>query len=298
LQRGGLECAQARKDQELLLPSSTRSRCRGWLAAVSLAALAGGCVHVPSDVDGTPPAQADSTAPGPVHPEAAFTPPERSAAEAAITSTAPEELALAGERRGLGLVLPPSAPLSSIDGLSRPWDVPDIPPALKQDPYRSADQQGMASWYGGQFHGRKTANGERFDKEGLTAAHKTLPFGTQVCVRSMVTGKAVVVRINDRGPYAGDRIIDLSQGAAQELGMLGLGIKPVELWTLDDDDDDCPSFVLAGRRGSGALAGNGARGQPAAKAAVQHRGRVRAVVPATKAQAKPGKAAAAARRKR
>ncbi|UXC17930.1 MULTISPECIES: septal ring lytic transglycosylase RlpA family protein [Comamonas] len=287
------------------MPSSTRSRCRGWLAAVSLAALAGGCVHVPSDSDGAAPdgtapdGVTQSTAQGPVHPEAAFTAPERSAAESAITSTAPEELAaLSGERRGLGLVLPPSAPLSSIDGLSRPWDVPDIPPALKQDPYRSADQQGMASWYGGQFHGRKTANGERFDKEGLTAAHKTLPFGTQVCVRSMVTGKAVVVRINDRGPYAGDRIIDLSQGAAQELGMLGLGIKPVELWTLDDDDDDCPSFVLAGRRGSGALAGDAApRSHQAAKAAA-HPGRVRAVVPAAKARAKPAKAAPAARRKK
>lgn len=281
------------------MPSSTLSRCRGWLAAVSLAALAGGCVHVPSDTEGMEPAPTSGENQPLAEPKALPAPPERSAAETAITSTAPEELAaLSGERRGLGLVLPPSAPLSSIDGLSRPWDVPDIPPALKQDPYRSADQQGMASWYGGQFHGRKTANGERFDKEGLTAAHKTLPFGTQVCVRSMVTGKAVVVRINDRGPYTGDRIIDLSQGAAQELGMLGLGIKPVELWTLDDDDDDCPSFVLAGRRGSGALAGDGARGQPAAKAAVQHRGRVRAVVPATKAQAKSGKAAAAARRKR
>ena len=279
------------------MSSSTRSRCRGWLAAVSLAALAGGCVHVPSDVDGTAPA--DNTAQGLTPTEEPAAPVVRSPVESAITSTAPEELAaLSGERRGLGLVLPPSAPLSSIDGRSRPWDVPDIPSELKQDPYRSSDQQGMASWYGGQFHGRKTANGERFDKGGLTAAHKTLPFGTQVCVRSMVTGKAVVVRINDRGPYAGDRIIDLSQGAAQELGMLGLGIKPVELWTLEDDDDSCPSFVLAGRRGSGALAGDAApRGQHASKAA-QHHGRVRAVVPATKSRAKPAKAAPAARRKK
>ena len=282
------------------MPSSNLSFCRCcWLAAVSVAMLAGGCVHVPSDGEETQPVPTIAESQPLVKPADASPPPERSAAEAAITSTAPEELAaLAGERRGLGLVLPPSAPLSSIDGLSRPWDVPDIPPALKQDPYRSADQQGMASWYGGQFHGRKTANGERFDKGGLTAAHKTLPFGTQVCVRSMVTGKAVVVRINDRGPYAGDRIIDLSQGAAQELGMLGLGIKPVELWTLEDDDDSCPSFVLAGRRGSGALAGDAAaRGQHASKAA-QHHGRVRAVVPATKSRAKPAKAAPAARRKK
>ena len=165
-----------------------------------------------------------------------------------------ESARMSDERRGLGLVLPPAAPMSSIDGISRPWDVPDIPRSLKQDPYRPSDQQGLASWYGGQFHGRKTANGERFDKGGLTAAHKTLPFGTQLCVRSMVTGKAVVVRVNDRGPYSGDRILDLSQGAAAELGMLGLGIKPVEYWALDEDEDECPSFVLAGRRGSGKLA--------------------------------------------
>lgn len=262
--------------------------------------LAGGCVHVPSDGEGTELAPTSSESQPLAKPAAASPPPERSAAEAAITTTAPEELAaLAGERRGLGLVLPPSAPLSSIDGRSRPWDVPDIPPALKQDPYRSSDQQGMASWYGGQFHGRKTANGERFDKGGLTAAHKTLPFGTQVCVRSMVTGKAVVVRINDRGPYAGDRIIDLSQGAAQELGMLGLGIKPVELWTLEDDDDTCPSFVLAGRPGSGVLTRNAARSHaPAGKSAAQHHGRTRAVLPATKARAKPAKAAPTARRKK
>ena len=149
---------------------------------------------------------------------------------------------------------PPSGPMSSLDGRARPWDVPDIPRELKQDPYRASDQQGMASWYGGQFHGRKTANGERFNKEGFTAAHKTLPFGTQVCVRSMVTGKTVVVRVNDRGPYSGDRIIDLSQGAAQELDMLGLGIKPVEFWTLDEDAEGCPSFVAAGRKVGGKLA--------------------------------------------
>ena len=167
--------------------------------------------------------------------------------------------------------------MSSIDGRTRPWDVPDIPKSLKQDPYRPSDQQGMASWYGGQFHGRKTANGERFNKEGLTAAHKTLPFGTQLCVRSMVTGKTVVVRVNDRGPYSGDRIIDLSQGAAQELGMLGLGIKPVEFWALDEDAGDCPSFVLAARKGGGKLAGPSRHkaGTPQALAKDHNAGRVR-----------------------
>lgn len=113
------------------------------------------------------------------------------------------------------------------------------------NPPRESDQQGQASWYGEQFHGRKTASGERFDLNELTAAHKTLPFGTRVCVRSAVTGKSVVVRINDRGPFAPGRVIDLSKAAAQELGMLGLGIKPVELWQLDADEDECPAQLNA-----------------------------------------------------
>ncbi len=98
----------------------------------------------------------------------------------------------------------------------------------------------MASWYGPGFHGKLTANGERFNSGELTAAHRSLAFGTRVCVRSSVTGKTVVVRINDRGPFAKNRVIDLSQGAAEQLGMVGLGIKPVELWALADDESQCP----------------------------------------------------------
>ena len=108
------------------------------------------------------------------------------------------------------------------------------------EPARESDQQGLASWYGPRFHGRRTASGEIFNRRGLTAAHRTLPFGTRVCVRSQLTGRAVVVRINDRGPFTGNRVIDLSQAAAQELGMQGLGIKPVELWLLEEGEGDCP----------------------------------------------------------
>ena len=223
------------------------------------------------------------------------------ATDAAAASPAPDSAGdrtagLFDERRGLGLglALPPSGQLGSGDSRSRRWDVPDIPETLRQDPYRASDQQGMASWYGGQFHGRKTANGERFNKEGFTAAHKTLPFGTQICVRSMVTGKTVVVRINDRGPYSGDRIIDLSQGAAQELGMLGLGIKPVELWTLDDDADRCPSFVTAAGRSGGRLAAPAGRGSKSTVARDKNTGRVKATVPAR--ASKPAPKAAQKRR--
>lgn len=81
-------------------------------------------------------------------------------------------------------------------------------------------QQGIASWYGAKFHNKRTANGERFNMNALTAAHPTLPFGTRLCAHSPVTGKSIVVRINDRGPFVKDRIIDLSKAAAQALGIL------------------------------------------------------------------------------
>lgn len=84
-------------------------------------------------------------------------------------------------------------------------------------------QKGIASWYGPGFHGRKTASGERFNTHELTAAHLTLPFGTKLLVRNERNGKEVVVRVNDRGPYAKSRIIDLSQAAARALGIDGLG---------------------------------------------------------------------------
>ena len=84
-------------------------------------------------------------------------------------------------------------------------------------------QRGAASWYGPGFHGKRTANGERFDTHALTAAHKTLPFGTQVRVTNERTGKSVVVRINDRGPYAHARVIDLSKAAAEAVGISGVG---------------------------------------------------------------------------
>jgi rare lipoprotein A len=88
---------------------------------------------------------------------------------------------------------------------------------------------GIASWYGPGFHGRQTANGERYDMFGLTAAHRSLPFGTKVRVTNRQNGKSVVVRINDRGPYVGQRVIDLSRGAAQAVSMTETGIAPVKL---------------------------------------------------------------------
>src|SRR3954463_10707083 len=84
-------------------------------------------------------------------------------------------------------------------------------------------QTGAASWYGPGFHGKRTASGERFNTNDLTAAHKTLPFGSRVRVTNERTGKSVVVRINDRGPYAHGRVIDLSKAAAEAVGISGVG---------------------------------------------------------------------------
>jgi rare lipoprotein A len=88
---------------------------------------------------------------------------------------------------------------------------------------------GQASWYGPGFHGRTTANGERYNQEGMTAAHPSLPFGTKIKVTNKNNGRSVVVRVNDRGPYAGGRVLDLSAGAARLLGMMGSGVAPVQL---------------------------------------------------------------------
>lgn len=84
-------------------------------------------------------------------------------------------------------------------------------------------QTGMISYYGDKFHGRKTASGKRFDKHGLTAAHRSLPFGTRLKVTNLDNGKTVVVTVTDRGPFAHGRILDLSEAAAREIGMMGKG---------------------------------------------------------------------------
>lgn len=95
-------------------------------------------------------------------------------------------------------------------------------------------QRGIASWYGAELHNRRTASGERFNMNDLTAAHRTLPFGTKLCAHSPSTGKSVIVRINDRGPFAKDRIIDFSKAAAQALGILHSGHNVVSLLGFSD----------------------------------------------------------------
>ena len=90
-------------------------------------------------------------------------------------------------------------------------------------------EEGQASYYGGQFHGRPTASGAPFDQNAMTAAHRTLPLGTEVTVTNQDTGKSIQVEVNDRGPYVAGRDIDLSKGAAQKLGIVEQGVAKVEI---------------------------------------------------------------------
>ena len=96
-------------------------------------------------------------------------------------------------------------------------------------PRVGALETGIASWYGNPYHGRRAAGGEIYDMEKLTAAHRTLPFNTWVEVTNLTNGKKVRVRITDRGPFVGGRIIDLSRAAAREIEMIGPGIAPVRI---------------------------------------------------------------------
>jgi len=98
--------------------------------------------------------------------------------------------------------------------------------------------RGVASWYGEQFHGKQAANGELFDMEALTAAHRTLPLGSMVRVVNLTNGKHVHVRINDRGPYVNGRILDLSHAAAAYLGMVNGGLSIVQVEVVGDRRPD------------------------------------------------------------
>jgi rare lipoprotein A len=123
-------------------------------------------------------------------------------------------------------------------------------------------QQGVASWYGPGFHGRRTANGEVYDQYELTAAHQTLPLGTRALVTSLTNGRSVEVRINDRGPFVDGRIVDLSYAAASVIGMIGPGTMPVRLKVID-----APILVASPRTDAGIAATRAARPAPASKPA-------------------------------
>lgn len=126
--------------------------------------------------------------------------------------------------RSLGLLV---LVLVGLNGCGSRPILPDLAPdAPVSSGYRA---EGKASYYGSRHHGRKTASGEKFNMHALTAAHRSLPFGTRVRVTNLRNHKSVVVRINDRGPYSRGRIIDLSEQAARELNMIRAGVVPVEI---------------------------------------------------------------------
>jgi rare lipoprotein A len=112
---------------------------------------------------------------------------------------------------------------------AKPESKPGARPEVKPEPGSGGGQTGEASWYGEPHHGRTTASGETYDMNQLTAAHRTLPLGTKVLVTNLKNGRAVEVRINDRGPSIEGRIIDLSYAAARELGAVSGGTIPVRL---------------------------------------------------------------------
>lgn len=127
----------------------------------------------------------------------------------------------------LTLILSSCTTTSSRDHVSPSKD-PPVPDAPVPDTVFY--QKGIASWYGARFQGRPTASGEPFDMNKMTAAHKKLPFGTIVWVKSLTTGKQVRVRINDRGPFVKNRVIDLSKKAARELGIINKGHDDVSVY--------------------------------------------------------------------
>lgn len=113
-------------------------------------------------------------------------------------------------------------------------------PAIAQESQEDGDAlgkvigSGMASYYGNEFAGKRTANGEKFNPHGLTAAHRTLAFGTKVRVTNLTNGKDVVVRVNDRGPWGRGRVIDISLGAAKKIGMHRSGTAKVRMTLVSD----------------------------------------------------------------
>ncbi|WP_342745858.1 septal ring lytic transglycosylase RlpA family protein [Caulobacter mirabilis] len=118
-------------------------------------------------------------------------------------------------------------PNGRVPATMRPYQVKGVWYTPKYDP--DYDEKGVASWYGQQFHNRNTANGEVFDMELVTAAHKTLPLPSLVEVTDLESGRKIKVRVNDRGPFVEGRIIDLSKGAAEKLGIYRKGVAKVRV---------------------------------------------------------------------
>lgn len=141
-------------------------------------------------------------------------------------------------------VAPPPPPRPVPDAVPRVERIPQGPPNVPYEnrgeayePERSdvpVIETGVASWYGHPFHGRRTANGEVYDMNAMTAAHRTMPLPSYAKVRNLANGREIVVRVNDRGPFRNDRVIDLSRAAARKLGISGVARVEVRRLTHDE----------------------------------------------------------------
>ena len=143
--------------------------------------------------------------------------------------------------------LPGEAPgqAGSTTRIGKPYTVNGVRYVPRAEPYY--DRTGIASWYGGKFHGRRTASGHRYDMNSMTAAHKTLPLGARVKVTNLANWRAVILTINDRGPFAGNRVIDVSRRAAGELGFLRAGTADVRVQVVSPDRSDPPVQLAQAR---------------------------------------------------
>lgn len=149
---------------------------------------------------------------------------------------------------------PAPAPPETIDNAKHDTSVPPNPAPAPAHPKRAKTppvpaavgytEEGNASWYGNPFHGRRASNGEVYDMNKLTAAHRTLPFDTMVRVTNLNNGKSTTVRITDRGPFVDNRVIDLSQAAAREIESIGPGVVPVRIEVLGNVDVTAGFFTV------------------------------------------------------
>ena len=144
---------------------------------------------------------------------------------------------------------------------------PFLPTASAAGP-EVTPREGMASWYGPRFHGRLTACGETYDQEAFTAAHRSLPFGTLLAVTNLDTGCSVMLRVNDRGPYHGNRILDCSAAGAQELGFTADGVARIR-WEIIDPKSiagpPIPHSIASGGVASPSSSSSRSRQVPAAE---------------------------------
>ena len=237
---------------------------RRWLAAGLLSLLAG-CTTLPqppsSSAQEVHPARSaplEVTVLPPALPapaDLAPSPPVEPAPEALLAPSRPAALLLKSritdfisrrllKKPGKTVLVPEAAAVAAPEGLV------DEKYRLTGEAARELER-GHASWYGSHFHGRRTASGENYNKYALTAAHKTLPFGTIVRVRSLALGQEVDVRINDRGPFVKGRVIDVSQAAAEALGLMSNGVAQVSLKVPENLDEASSAVRLANKKKAG-----------------------------------------------